>query len=603
YQGRRAYFGAYASQTQEVAPAAAALSVPEATSEEPVDPQVALTEIRLQQSVVKQVFLRKDSIRLVYDNGAELAVTPTRAEFTVSGRTLSADGTFGPADMRLFEGDRLANLLAAFDAVKTTDGAEANTSLLQEQVLARLEAIFAEQQSLQDRFGSDPQMAEFAVRKSEALQAEADALVGSFDGAMAWSDVEGDIALWLPLARQVTGSDLNPDMFRDYDYRYVKDFKMLKPEVVFIMSLVWAKMALAKAEREGITTRDVLIARDARKIDAEIVDAQVAAFRYAGLNVVFIGDEPNCVTSYSWAVQSREWLMTVFNTASHVAQPDGVVTLDEFEKIGSDWRSILLDMINTGLLKRAGADAVQIRQSLEETRKELAHFYEEQTVERIMRHLQPDMIVRGFKVTQLGVLGGNVRSLTTPEIQIESLRMVREIVADPSRIDEMKGDSFGTLSRERVEEAAIRFNTAVGITAARNGSLYDLGRDIKEGDAEAKVEEVLASSSEKPLAGLKVVIEGSHTPSGPVAAGAFENLGAQVEGLHLDGREISGLHDADPSIARNRAALERRIIETRADFGIAFDLDGDRGAIVIPEWNSDGTIKTFHMLAPDNLLG
>ena len=354
---------------------------------------------------------------------------------------------------------------------------------------------------------------------------------------VAWTDVQGDIKKWLAKAQEVRPEDFNLDMFRDYDYRYVKETTLLKPEIVFILTLIWAKMALKKARAAGITTRDVLIARDARKIEPEIVDAEIAALRYAGLNVVFIGDEPNCVTSYSWAVQSQEWLMTIFNTASHVSQP---------EKI----------------------------------------------------------IVRGFKGTQLSASGGNLLSLTTKEIKNESLALVKEMLSDKTKIVEMKQEVPGKLTRRSVEADAIRFNTAVGLAAAQNESLFQLGRDIKLKESSAVVSSVIERHGQnKPLAGVKVVVEGFHTPSGPLAAGVFRNLGADVTALNTDVQEITGLHPADPSIEKNLETLKKQIVESHADFGIAFDLDGDRGAILIPEWNTDGSVKKFHMLSPDNLLG
>ena len=47
---------------------------------------------------------------------------------------------------------------------------------------------------------------------------------------------------------------------------------MLSPEMVFRFGLVWANMALAKAESAGITdNRKVVLARDARKIEPELV--------------------------------------------------------------------------------------------------------------------------------------------------------------------------------------------------------------------------------------------------------------------------------------------------------------------------------------------
>jgi|GEM_PF-3193177 len=417
---------------------------------------------------------------------------------------------------------------------------------------------------------------------------------------MSWKDVQGDIELWTSLARNISWSDINPDMSRDYDERYVKDGVPLKPEIVFLKTLIWAQMALDKAKKAGIKNRDVLIARDARKIEPEIVDAEIAALRYAGLNVVFIGDGPNCVTSYSWAVQSREWLMTIFNTASHVSQPDGVVDVTEF----ANFQDELQILLNSGLVKSVAPTKVQIQQNMADTKARLADLMPKAKADEILKILLPNMIVRGFKVTQLGVLGGNVLSLSTKEIKTTSFNMLKGLIADKDGIAKMKGVE-GTLTRETVEEDAIRFNTSVGLEAANNESLFKLGQEIKQAaDSKEVVQGVLDRLGQnKPLAGMKVAIEGFHTPSGSIAAGVFANLGAQVEGLNLDAQEISGLHDADPSIDKNLANLKARIIATHANFGIAFDLDGDRGAIIIPEWNPDGTIKEFHMLAPDNLLG
>ena len=423
--------------------------------------------------------------------------------------------------------------------------------------------------------------------------------------SMNWTEVRGDIEKWLPLAQQVSWADINEDMFRDYDYRYVKDGVALKPEIVFILSLVWAKMALKKAEAAGITTRDVLVARDARKIEPEIADAEIAALRYAGLNVVFVGDQPNCVTSYSWAVQSHEWLMTIFNTASHVAQTDGVIETKEFSAFGPEEGLILNTLLENYLFARVSPEKIMILQSMEETKEKLLGLFPKEKVQEILKFLTANMYVRGFKVTQLGVLGGNVLSLTTKEIKNQSKAYVKEFLANKTSIENMATVESGKLSRRSIEDDAVSFNTAVGLLADQDGSLYQFGQDIKHKDAEAQVKSKLDKFGKNtPLAGLRVVVEGSHTPSGPLAERVFRNLGAKVEALNLDVQEVSGLHKADPSIDKNLEELKKKIIETHANFGIAFDLDGDRGAILIPEWNEDGvTVKAFHMLAPDNILG
>jgi phosphomannomutase len=460
-----------------------------------------------------------------------------------------------------------------------------------------------------DNTASD-EVQDFAMDSAVRVSAKLQAPNAAMSAVMTWNDINGDIERWLPLTKQVMVSDIDAilDMYRDYDYRYVKDSVKLSPAVVFIQTLVLAKMAIEKAKAAGISSRDVLVARDARKIEPELVDAEIAALRYAGLNVYFAGKNPNCVTSYSWGLQSHEWLMTIFDTASHVSQPNGVMDEEEFSKLGADGSTILRTLLDQGLYKQVSSGKVQIQQTMQETERLLGVLYSglpEEKVKAIMSILSPDVIVRGRKVTQLRKPGGNLLSLTKKEIKQDSLRMVREFLGDKGKIDEMGAVKEGDLFQIDIEKDAIRFNTAVGLEAANNGSLYQLGVNIKQAaDSKAAVEGVLARlGGNKPLKDLKIVVEGSNTPSGPLATKVFENLGAEVVGLNQEVKEISGLHQADPAIEKNREGLKRKIIETHAHFGIAFDLDGDRALILVPEWYKDGSIKTFHALAPDNLLG
>jgi len=333
-------------------------------------------------------------------------------------------------------------------------------------------------------------------------------------------------------------ADLNPDMFRDYDYRNTGPF--FSPKMGFILGLTWAKMAIEKAEKAGIPAaeRNVLVARDARKIESELTDALVAALRFAGLNVIYVGADPNTVTSYSWAVQRFKPMMSIFETASHVSQPEGVV-------------------------------------------------------------------VRGFKVAMRTARGGNILSLNVHEIKKDSLDIVKGMLADPSRIKAMESAKKGTFEVFRqIEASAVQFNTLIGHVASANGSLYELGEEIKanndpQGFVAAQAKQY---ADNKPLQGQRVVIDGAFTPSGLLAAQTFENLGAEVIKLNTVVREVSGLHKADPSVDANLKELKDAMQKNNATFGLAFDLDGDRGAILVPEIQK-GTVTGFKTLAQDNLIG
>lgn len=340
---------------------------------------------------------------------------------------------------------------------------------------------------------------------------------------------------WLSLP--VAMSDLNFDMFRDYDYRSIG--KTFKPEVAFRLGLVWAEMALHKAHDAGITDNPkVLLARDARKIEPELVDALSSALRYSGLDVIYVSAKgPNAVTSYSWAMQEYKPLMSIFITASHVSEPK-------------------------------------------------------------------EKVIRGFKVTMLNKKGGSLQSMTTREIKVISKTAVIKLIEHPDKIQKMEGAQKGAFIPSNIDKNCVRFNTLIGEVVAREGSLYNLAREIQSSDSPLTVLEAWEKrfSPSQPLKGIKIVVEGAHTPSGKLTADIFSKLGAQAILINGDIWEIDGEHNADPSKEKNLAQLQKTIIAKKADFGIAFDLDGDRGAVVVPRrMRTEPAIK-FFTLAPDNLI-
>lgn len=333
------------------------------------------------------------------------------------------------------------------------------------------------------------------------------------------------------------GGDLNEDMFRDYDYRSVGP--PLKPEVVFRLGLAWAEMALDKAKTAGTTNRKVLVARDARKIEPGLIEVLVSALRYAGLDVVYISaDGPNAVTSYSWAAQEHRPLMSIFSTASHVSEPK-------------------------------------------------------------------DRIVRGFKVAMLNK-EGRLQSLTRGDIRKTKAR-IKALMEDPAEMTKVEAEKKGAFARSKVDANCVRMCALVGNVAASGGSLYKLADEMQQpGSSPIAVlsEWERPFDGAKPLAGIRVVVEGAHTPSGKLAADTFKKLGVDVRDAILingDVKEVEGEHTADPSRDENLRQLKETIQKENADFGIAFDLDGDRGAIVVPIRGGDGQIR-FETLGPDNLM-
>ncbi len=82
------------------------------------------------------------------------------------------------------------------------------------------------------------------------------------------------------------------------------------------------------------------------------------------------------------------------------------------------------------------------------------------------------------------------------------------------------------------------------------------------------------------LAGLKVVVDPGNGCMSGVASKVFAGLGAEVSALHdrLDGSFSE--RNPDCAVPEHLAALAARVRETGADFGVGFDGDGDRIAVV-----------------------
>jgi len=79
------------------------------------------------------------------------------------------------------------------------------------------------------------------------------------------------------------------------------------------------------------------------------------------------------------------------------------------------------------------------------------------------------------------------------------------------------------------------------------------------------------------LEGLRLVVDGSNGAATYLAPALFERLGAEVDRIHCepDGKNIN-LHCG----SQHLESLRERVIETRADLGIAFDGDADRAMFI-----------------------
>ena len=102
--------------------------------------------------------------------------------------------------------------------------------------------------------------------------------------------------------------------------------------------------------------------------------------------------------------------------------------------------------------------------------------------------------------------------------------------------------------------------------------------------AEIYHEEILRTFSSLSLAGKKIVLDCAHGATFNLAPRIFKALGADVFTIHAS---PNGTNINDKSGALYTAPLQKAVVEQNADYGCAFDGDGDRVILV----NQAGIVK------------
>ena len=142
--------------------------------------------------------------------------------------------------------------------------------------------------------------------------------------------------------------------------------------------------------------------------------------------------------------------------------------------------------------------------------------------------------------------------------------------------------------------------------------IFRFREDGESGEADLAAEPELAEaylnflrSIAPPLEGVKLVLDCAHGAASRLAPALFESLGADVTATACspDGRNINlscgALHPE---------GLSRRVVESKADLGVAFDGDADRAIFAAPSGrivNGDGVllIGARSLLAAGKLAG
>ncbi|MBC7003713.1 phosphoglucosamine mutase [Photobacterium sp. BZF1] len=127
-----------------------------------------------------------------------------------------------------------------------------------------------------------------------------------------------------------------------------------------------------------------------------------------------------------------------------------------------------------------------------------------------------------------------------------------------------------------------------------------LGKAYRINDAAGRYIEFCKGTfpSKYDLAGYKIIVDCAHGATYHIAPSVFKELGAEVITI---GCEPNGTNINDKVGATDVAALQAKVLEEKADFGIALDGDGDRVIMVDEEGNKVDGDQIAYIIARDAL--
>lgn len=327
----------------------------------------------------------------------------------------------------------------------------------------------------------------------------------------------------------------NPDVRRDYDYRATNEGgRDFCPKNMFYYVWAWINMVERKCQENAIpNNQTVLITNDCRYYPPEIIEAAKRSAMLRGYQVV-----------YAFADGTAPSCVSSYSHAVRMARP------------------VLAIFITASHVSRPAENTVV-----------------------------------GAKVSMLGT-SGQLESLSTKDIKIVSAEEIQSL-KDANDLHRL---IHSARAYEKIDVSESHTRMAVAAVLAVLGrfpgtSLHDLAQQLKIAPRiDLLLQGVMPAEIPALFHGLRIVVEGAHTSSGPLAQRAFQALGAQTTLLHGEVQAVHGPHSADPSITKNLHRLFGEMKKHDAHLGMAFDLDGDRGAIILP--NGEGE---FVNLAPDKL--
>jgi phosphomannomutase len=217
------------------------------------------------------------------------------------------------------------------------------------------------------------------------------------------------------------------------------------------------------------------------------------------------------------------------------------------------------EAVGAAFVELTGAESVVVAHDMRDSSRPLADAFV-----RGARSRRADVVYAGLGSTDLLYYASG--SLGLPGVMFTASH-------NPARYNGMKmcrsgavpigGDTGLTEIRDRAAEL-------VGVTATPSGSLIE--KDLLRGYAD-HLRTLVDLSAVRPL---KVVVDAGNGMGGHTVPAVFEGLPIDLVPLYFELDGSFPNHEANPLEPQNLVDLQRAVVESGADLGLAFDGDADR---------------------------
>jgi len=180
------------------------------------------------------------------------------------------------------------------------------------------------------------------------------------------------------------------------------------------------------------------------------------------------------------------------------------------------------------------------------------------------------LVATGCDVVDLGVVPTPLTYFAAQTLDVQGLCMITGS-HNPPEYNGMKiGVGKTTLYGQAIQDVLAMVQK--GAFAAGAGS-------VTKHDIVTPYQDYVARNLRPGKRKLKVVVDAGNGTGG-IAVPIFERLGWEVVPLFLEGDGRFPNHHPDPTVEKNLAHLKAKVLEVKADLGIAYDGDADRvGAV------------------------